>query len=152
MRPSYDDYFLEIAQIVRKRSTCLRRSVGAVLVRDKRILTTGYNGPPPGMQHCADLGGCLREKLGVASGQRAELCRAVHAEANTIIQAAIHGVAIGGSTLYCTTAPCSGCAKLLISAGVKSIVYIEGYPDELGLEMLREAKISMQLYPQKILQ
>jgi dCMP deaminase len=143
-RPSWDDYFLEIAGIVRKRSTCLRRTVGAVLVREKRILTTGYNGPPPGMAHCGELGGCLREQLKIPSGQRAEICRAVHAEANAILQAAIHGIAIVESMLYCTTAPCSGCAKLLISAGVRRIVFVEGYPDELGVRLIQEAGVTLE--------
>jgi dCMP deaminase len=139
VRPSWDTYFLNITELVRSRSTCLRRTVGALLVRDKRILTTGYNGPPPGMRHCEELGGCLREQEGVPSGQRMELCRAVHAEANALLQAAIHGVAVRGAILYSTTAPCSGCAKLLISAGVKRVVYIEGYPDEMSAKLLSDA-------------
>lgn len=141
MRPDWDSYFLNIAQLVRTRSTCLRRTVGAIIVRDKRILTTGYNGPPSGMKHCEELGGCMREKMSIPSGQRAELCRAIHAEANAILQAAVHGLKIDESILYCTTAPCSGCAKLLISAGIKRVVYIEGYPDELSAELLAEAGV-----------
>lgn len=142
-RPDWDAYFLEMARVVRKRSTCLRRTVGAILVRDKRILTTGYNGPPRGMSHCGELGGCLREQLKVPSGQRAEICRAVHAEANTVVQAAIHGISITDATLYCTTFPCSGCAKLLISVGVKRIVVIDKYADELGMKLIKEACIDI---------
>lgn len=144
MRPGWDVYFLNIAELVRSRSTCIRRTVGAVLVRDRRILTTGYNGPPPGLPHCSELGGCLREKLNVPSGQRHEICRAVHGEQNALIQAAIHGVAVSGATLYTTTAPCSGCAKLLISAGIVRVVYIEGYPDEMSASLLSDAGVILE--------
>ncbi|RLF35737.1 MAG: cytidine deaminase, partial [Thermoplasmata archaeon] len=109
-RPSYDEYFMEMAHVVAKRSTCLRRKVGAILVKDKHILSTGYNGAPKGLKHCSEVG-CLREKLRVPSGQRHELCRGLHAEQNAIIQAAVFGVSIEGSTLYCTNAPCVVCAK-----------------------------------------
>ncbi len=141
-RPSWDEYFIEIAKLVATRSTCLRRRVGAVLVKDKRILATGYNGPPSGLRHCIEIG-CLREKLGIPSGERHELCRGLHAEQNAIIQAAIHGVSVHGSVLYCTTFPCVICTKMLINAGVKKIYYLEGYPDDLSLEMLREAGIEI---------
>ena len=147
MRPSWDDYFLNVAEIIRTRSTCLRRQVGALLVRDRRILTTGYNGPPPGMDHCADLGGCLREKMKVPSGERTELCRATHAEANAVLQAADHGVAIAGAALYCTNTPCSGCAKLLIGAGVSHMVVIDGYPDELSARLLDAAGVTVERRP-----
>ena len=127
-RPSWDEYFLQLARQAASRSTCLRRQVGAVLVRDKRILATGYNGAPRGVAHCLDIG-CLREELGIPSGERHELCRA------------IHGVAIEGATLYCTHHPCILCAKILINCGVRDIHYFEGYPDELSGEMLAEAGV-----------
>ncbi|MCD6451872.1 MAG: dCMP deaminase family protein [Acidobacteria bacterium] len=141
-RPSWDEYFMEIAHLVATRSTCLRRKVGAVIVRDKRILTTGYNGPPTGLRHCEEVG-CLREKLGIPSGQNQELCRAVHAEQNAIIQAAIMGVVLKGATIYTTNFPCVICAKMLINAGIKKIIYAQGYPDELSREMLEEAKMEL---------
>jgi len=137
-RPSWDEYFLQLARQAATRSTCLRRQVGAVLVRDKRILTTGYNGAPRGVAHCLDIG-CLRDQLGIPSGERHELCRAIHAEQNAVIQAAIHGVAIEGATLYCTHHPCILCAKILINCGVREIHYLEGYPDDLSRDMLAEA-------------
>jgi dCMP deaminase len=141
-RPSWHAYFLQLARQAASRSTCLRRQVGAVLVRDKRILATGYNGAPRGIAHCLDVG-CLREELGVPSGERHELCRAIHAEQNAIIQAAIHGVAIEGSTLYCTHQPCILCAKMIINSGVKDIYFAEGYPDELSLAMFAEAGVAL---------
>lgn len=145
MRPSWDDYFLNIAEVVRTRSTCLRRQVGALLVRNRRILTTGYNGPPPGLPHCKELGGCLREALNVPSGERAELCRAIHAEANAVLQGAVHGVDLSDSVLYCTNTPCSGCAKLLIGAGVRRMVVTDSYPDELAMKMLEEAGVTVEV-------
>lgn len=144
MRPSWTEYFMEIAKLVATRSTCLRRQVGAVLVRDKRILSTGYNGAPSGVDHCLDVG-CLREQLGIPSGQRHELCRAVHAEQNAIIQAALHGVSTKGAILYCTTQPCVLCAKMLINAGVEEIFFQGSYPDELALSLLKEAKVKLNL-------
>lgn len=131
---------MDIARLVARRSTCLRRQVGAVLVKEKNILATGYNGTPSGITHCAEVG-CLRQQLGVPSGERHELCRGLHAEQNAIIQAAKHGVNIAGSTLYCTNSPCSICSKMLINAGIARIIYLEGYPDSLSQEMLREAGI-----------
>ncbi len=145
-RPSWDEYFLRLAHLVASRSTCRRRGVGAVLIVDKHIISTGYNGAPRGLPHCLDIG-CLREEQGVPSGERQELCRATHAEANAIIQAAVHGVSTAGATLYCTTAPCTVCAKMLINAGVVRVVYSEGYPDALGLEMLRQAGVSVDPTP-----
>jgi dCMP deaminase len=139
-RPSWETYFMEIASHVAKRSTCLRRSVGAILVKDKRILATGYNGAPSGMQHCIDAG-CLREQLHVASGQRHELCRGIHAEQNAIIQAAYHGVSIKGAILFCTNLPCSICTKMIINAGIEKIFYQSGYADEMSRNMLKEAHI-----------
>jgi len=145
-RPSWDEYFMQLAQLVATRSTCLRRKVGALLVKDKQIISSGYNGAPRGLAHCVELG-CLREQKNVPSGERHELCRATHAEANAIIQAAFHGVSTAGTTLYCTTAPCAICAKMLINAGVKRIVYTEGYPDKLGLEMLQQAGVDVERHP-----
>jgi dCMP deaminase len=140
-RPSWDEYFVEICAVVARRSTCLRRHVGAILVRDRRILATGYNGPPRGLKHCAELGGCYRERMGVPSGQRHELCRALHAEQNAIIQAALHGVGTPGSTMYVTNFPCSLCVKMLVNAGVVRVVYRGEYPDALAAEMLAEAGV-----------
>jgi len=131
---------MEITRLVAKRSTCLRRQVGAVLVMDKRILATGYNGAPSGLAHCLDVG-CLREKRQIPSGERHELCRGLHAEQNVIIQAAFHGIRIQGSTLYCTHLPCVICTKMLINAGIKEIIYEGGYGDPLSREMLLEAGI-----------
>ena len=139
-RLPWPDYFMGIATLVAERSTCLRRKVGALAVKDKRILATGYNGAPAGLTHCLDLG-CMREKLGIPSGQRHELCRALHAEQNVIIQAAIHGVGIEGADIFCTTQPCILCAKMLINCRVRAIFFAEGYPDEMSREMLGEAKI-----------
>jgi len=143
-RPSWDEYFMSIAYQVAKRSTCIRRKVGALLVRDRRILTTGYNGPPSGLPHCIDVG-CLRDKLGVPAGQRHELCRGLHAEQNALIQAAIHGVSVKGATLYCTHYPCSLCAKMLINAGVVKVVVAEEYPDDLARQFFAEAGIEVEV-------
>ncbi|HNU40340.1 MAG TPA: cytidine/deoxycytidylate deaminase family protein [Methanothrix sp.] len=140
-RPTLDQYFMEIAAVVAKRSTCLRNQVGAVLVRDKRILSTGYNGAPAGLEHC-DSVGCARE--GVESGTRHELCRAVHAEQNAIIQAALHGIGIEGATLYCTHQPCILCAKMMINARISRVVYSESYPDGTALHFLKQAGIEVE--------
>ncbi len=136
---------MEIARLVARRSTCLRRQVGAVLVKDKNILATGYNGTPSGISHCADIG-CLRERQQVPSGERHELCRGLHAEQNAIIQAAKHGINISGATLYCTNSPCVICSKMIINAGIGRIVYLEGYPDALSSEMLAESGIEVRLF------
>jgi dCMP deaminase len=141
-RPAWEIYFMDITELVARRSTCTRRSVGAIIVKDKRILSTGYNGAPSGVRHCIDVG-CLREELNVASGQRHELCRGIHAEQNAIIQAALHGVSIKDATLYCTNLPCSICAKMIINAGIKKIIYRSGYADQMSAEMLNEAGIDV---------
>jgi dCMP deaminase len=143
-RPSWNEYFLQVAELVSQRSTCLRRKVGAVLVRDKKILATGYNGAPSGLAHCLDIG-CLREQLKIPSGQRHELCRGLHAEQNAIIQASLHAVSIKESTLYATHHPCIICTKMLINAGIREIVIIEGYPDKMAMDLLREAKIKIKI-------
>ena len=141
-RPSWDEYFMEITHLVARRSTCLRRQVGAVLVKDKNILATGYNGAPSGVAHCLDVG-CLRERMGIPSGERHELCRGLHAEQNAIIQAAKHGTNIDSSTLYCTTMPCIICSKMIINAGIRRIVFEEGYSDQLAEEMIRESGVEV---------
>lgn len=141
-RPTWDEYFMEMAHVIASRSTCLRRSVGALLVRDKRILATGYNGAPSGLRHCEEVG-CLREKMGIPSGKQVELCRGLHGEQNAIIQGALHGVSLKESVLYCTTQPCVTCAKMLINAGVKRIVYEGEYADQLALDMLEEAGLEL---------
>jgi len=141
-RPSWETYFMDITALVAKRTTCLRRAVGAVIVKDKRILSTGYNGAPTGVRHCAEVG-CLREKLNVQSGMRHELCRGIHAEQNAIIQAAYHGVSVKGASLFCTNQPCSICAKMIVNAGITGIYYRSGYSDELARDMLAEAGIPM---------
>ena len=143
-RPDWDEYFMQMAEVAEQRSTCTRRKVGAVIVKDKRIMATGYNGVPTGIQHCEERG-CLREQLQVPSGQRHELCRGLHAEQNAIIQAAYLGQSIDGGTLYCTTQPCVISAKMLINAGIKRIVIKEGYPDELAREMLEEAGLKVEV-------
>ncbi len=143
-RPSWDEYFTEMASLVSKRSTCLRRYVGAVLVKDKRILATGYNGAPSGLKHCVEVG-CLRKKLHIPSGERHELCRALHAEQNALIQASLYGISVKGSVLYSTCQPCVICAKMLINAGIKEIVILEGYPDKMAMEFLKAAGIKVRV-------
>ena len=142
-RPSWDEYFMDLAVLTAKRSTCLRRQVGAVIVKNKHIIATGYNGAPRGVPHCDEKGGCLRQQLNVPSGERHELCRALHAEQNAIIQAATLGQSIEGGTIYVTNQPCVICAKMIINAGIRRIVVKEGYPDELAVEILREAGLSI---------
>jgi len=141
-RPSWDEYFMDITRLVATRSTCMRRQVGAILVKERNILATGYNGVPSGITHC-DVTGCLRERLRIPSGERHELCRGLHAEQNAIVQAARHGINIDGATLYCTTMPCIICTKMVINAGIRAIVYGEGYADELAREMINESGISI---------
>jgi dCMP deaminase len=148
-RPSWEEYFLNMARLIAARSTCLRRSVGAVLVREKRILATGYNGAPAGLPHCEEVG-CRRQELGIASGERQELCRGLHAEQNAIIQGALHGVSVRGSVLYCTTQPCVICAKMLINAGVVRIVYEGEYADALAREMLLEAGVGLERFTAEV--
>ena len=145
MRPSWDDYFMTLAHEVATRTTCLRRGVGAVIVKEKRILATGYNGVPTGISHC-EVAGCLRAKMGIPSGQRHEICRGLHAEQNAIIQAARYGIDISGSAIYITTQPCIVCAKMLINAGIVEIVYKDPYPDELSMAMLAETDIKLRIY------
>jgi len=147
-RPSWDEYFMGVAFLVCERSTCLRRRVGAVLVRDRQILATGYNGAPKDIVHCESTG-CLREELGIPSGQRHEICRGLHAEQNVILQAASSGVSTKGSTLYITSTPCSICAKMIINAGIEEVVIKSEYPDKMAIEFLKEAGIALRKIKEK---
>ena len=147
-RPDWDEYFMEMAELARKRTTCIRRGVGAVIVKDNRVIATGYNGVPKGIKHCSEAG-CLREQLGVPSGKMNELCRGLHAEQNAIIQAACMGHAIEGGTLYCTTQPCIICTKMIINAGIKRVVIKESYPDELAQKMAEEAGLKIDVIESK---
>ncbi|MFH1809789.1 MAG: cytidine/deoxycytidylate deaminase family protein [Pseudomonadota bacterium] len=141
-RPSWDEYFMDFARLARTRATCIRRGVGAVIVRDRQILTTGYNGAPRGMPHAEQVG-CIRDKLGVPSGQRHEICRGLHAEQNAIIQAAYQGICIRDADLYCTTAPCSICIKMIVNAGILRVYYLEDYHDELSRSIAAEAGVAL---------
>ena len=148
-RPSWDEYYMKMAELAATRSTCLRRNVGAVIVVDNHAVATGYNGAPKGVKHCAEIGGCLRQKLNIPSGQRHELCRALHAEQNAIIQAAAMGHAVEGGTIYVTHQPCVICAKMIINAGIKRIVVKEGYPDEMAVDILAEAGLKAVMLENK---
>jgi dCMP deaminase len=143
LRPSWPEYFMGITKLVATRSTCLRRQVGATLVKDKRILASGYNGAPSGLRHCEDVG-CLRANSSVPSGERHELCRGLHAEQNLIIQAAYHGISIKDAILYCTNKPCVICTKMIINAGISKIYYEDGYDDPLADQMIEEAGLEME--------
>ncbi len=145
MRPSWDEYFMGITRAVASRATCLRRNVGAVVVKDKRLLTTGYNGAPAGLPHCGEAG-CLRQKLNIPSGQRQEICRGLHAEQNAIIQAGLYGVSLQGATIYTTTFPCITCAKMIINAGISRLIYADSYPDEFSESFLRDAGVEIECY------
>ena len=145
-RPTWDEYFMQMAELTAQHSTCLRRHVGAVIVQDKHVVATGYNGAPKGVAHCAEIGGCLREKMGIPSGERHELCRALHAEQNAIIQAATLAQSIEGASIYITHQPCIICAKMIINAGIKRIVVKEGYPDEMSVRMLDEAGLKIVMF------
>jgi dCMP deaminase len=136
---------MDITRRVATRTTCMRRSVGAIIVRDKRILSTGYNGAPRGLAHCEEVG-CLRERLGIPSGQRQEICRGLHAEQNAIIQAALYGTPIEGSSVYCTTQPCVTCAKMIINAGILRVIYENPYPDDFSIGLLAEANVEVTLW------
>lgn len=144
-RPAWDDYFMKIANDVSERAICVKRKVGALIVKDNRILTTGYNGAPKGFKHCTEET-CLRKQMHVPSGQRHELCRGLHAEQNAIIQAAVHGVSVEGGIMYCTYQSCVICVKMMINAGIKKLVYAGGYPDELAMQMLKESKLRITKY------
>ncbi|MFA6431684.1 MAG: cytidine/deoxycytidylate deaminase family protein [Candidatus Margulisiibacteriota bacterium] len=141
-RPSWDEYFLKITYDVAERATCIKRKVGSIIVKEHRILSSGYNGAPKGFSHCSE-DTCIRKQMDVSSGHRHELCRGLHAEQNAIIQAAWHGVSIEGGTLYCTYQPCVICVKMMINAGIVKLVYTGSYPDELAAEMLKESKMEV---------
>lgn len=147
-RPSWDDYFMQMCDLVRSRTTCIRRGVGAIIVKDNRVIASGYNGAPKGVAHCEEVG-CLRQQMSIPSGQRHELCRGVHAEQNAIIQAANLGLAIEGATIYVTTQPCAICTKMIINAGIKRVVCAESYPDEIADAMLKEAGVVVDVIPYK---
>ena len=142
-RISWDEYFMKMAELAATRSTCLRRQVGAVIVQDRHVIATGYNGAPKGVPHCSEKGGCLRDQMGIPSGERHELCRALHAEQNAIIQAATLAQSIEGATMYITNQPCIICAKMIINAGIERIVVREGYPDQFAVDMLAEAGLKI---------
>lgn len=142
-RPNWDEYFMDFAELARKRTTCIRRGVGSVIVKNNRVIATGYNGSPSGVSHCSETG-CLREQMNIPSGKSHELCRGLHAEQNAIISAANYGISTEGSTIYVTTQPCIICTKMIINAGIKKVVYKEGYPDEMSINMLKEAKIEFE--------
>ena len=144
----WDARFMEMAEVIAGWASCYQkdRKIGAVIVKNKRIVTTGYNGAPAGIKTCVERGECLRKKLGIASGTKHEICYAIHAEQNAIIQAAKLGVSIDGATLYCTHQPCSVCARMIINAGIKRVVYQEGYPDDFTLELFAEAGIQLERF------
>lgn len=144
-RPSWTEYFMDMARLVATRSTCLRRKVGAVIVKDNRILATGYNGAPSGVEHC-NITGCLRERMGIPSGERHEICVGAHGEANAIAQAARFGIVLDGATIYCTTKPCSMCAKSIVQAGIRRVVYAHGYPDEITDSIFRAPGIEVEQF------
>jgi len=141
-RKPIDEYFMDIAKLVATRSTCVRRQVGSVIVKDKHIISTGYNGSPKGLPHCIDVG-CLRDKLNIPSGTKLDECMANHSEANAIIQAGLHGASTFGATLYCTHQPCSICAKMIINAGIVQVVFNEGYPDERTKSLFHQAGVKL---------
>lgn len=144
-RPSWDSYFMQIAQLVASRSTCMRRQVGAVIVKDKQILSTGYNGSPSGLKHCGEVG-CLRQVLNISSGERTEICRAVHAEQNALLQAARHGVAIEGADMYTSVQPCVLCTKMIINTGIKRVIYASPYPDSMAMKIAEESGLELIPY------
>ena len=147
-RPSWDEYFMEMLEVVKTRSTCIRRQVGAIIVKDNRIISTGYNGAPKGLEHCTK-DTCIRLKNNIKSGERHELCRATHAEQNAIISAAKMGVSIDGGSIYITDSPCILCSKMLINAGIKRIIYKGNYPDAFSLQLLEEAGVEVVKYDEQ---
>lgn len=146
LRPTWDEYFMKVASLVAERSTCLRHHIGAIIVKGKRILTTGYNGAAKGVKDCLELG-CLRDELGIESGTRQEICRAIHAEQNAIIQAGVHGINISGSILYCTHTPCMICAKMIVNAGINEVISYHDYADEEARKFLDKAGIKLRKVP-----
>lgn len=146
MRPSWDEYFMNITKVVATRATCRRRQVGAIIVKDHRVLASGYNGAPAGLKHCLEIG-CLREQMNIPSGQRHELCRGLHAEQNALIQAAVYGIGIQGGIFYVTHQPCVLCAKMIVNAGIKRVIFAGAYPDELARSIFAEAGVELIPYP-----
>lgn len=142
MRPDLDTYFMNMAKVASTMTTCTRRQVGAIIVKDKQVISTGYNGAPKNTKHCLDIG-CLRDELKIPSGKSPELCRAVHSEQNAIIQAALNGRNTNGATIYCTHQPCCICAKMIINAGITRVVYEHSYPDDLSIQLMTEAGIEI---------
>ena len=145
-RPDWESYFMTLAVVAATRSTCMRRQVGAVIVKNGQIISTGYNGSPKGTPHCSETG-CLREQLKIPSGERQEMCRGSHAEMNAIAQAASVGVSTEGAVLYCTHSPCAYCTKAIINAGIKRLVFLYSYPDELAEKLREEAGLQSQVFP-----
>jgi len=145
-RPDFDEYLLKIASVVAERSTCRRHHMGAVAVKDKHILATGYNGAPAGARDCLELG-CLRDERNIESGTQQEICRAIHAEQNVIIQSGLHGVSLEGSTVYCTHTPCVLCAKMLVNARIKRFVTFSEYNDTRFIELFKDAGIQVEIKP-----
>lgn len=143
MRPTWHEYFMQMATLAATRSTCSRRQVGAVIVLEQRVIATGYNGAPAGVTSCLDREECLRTKLGIPSGERHELCWASHAEANAIAQAARNGAMVKGATLVCTHGPCSLCAKLIINSGIQVVIYKDSYPDKLAADLFDQAGVTV---------
>lgn len=141
-RPTWDAYFMEFAKLARSRATCIRRAVGACIVKDRHVLATGYNGAPKGLSHAEDVG-CLRTQLQIPSGQRHEICRGLHAEQNAIIQSAYHGIAIANAEMYVTTHPCAICAKMIINAGISRVFYLEGYADPIAAMIIEESGLEL---------
>jgi dCMP deaminase len=143
--PLWTDYFMDIAELVKTKSTCLRRQVGAVIVKDRRVIATGYNGSPKGCRHCSETG-CLRQKLNIPSGEKLDLCRAVHAEENAILQSARYGISVEGADLYTTLQPCTMCAKSIINSGISRVIFRGDYPNEMAIQLLKEAGVSLVLH------
>ena len=144
----WDLRFVKMARLIAEWSSCYRkgRAIGAVIVKDKRIMTTGYNGAPAGLKTCRERGECMRDRLKIESGTRAELCYAIHAEQNAILQAAKLGISIDGGVIYCTHQPCSVCAKMIVNVGIKRVIYEQGYPDPFSLEIFKEAGVQLERY------
>ena len=146
MRPTLDQYFMEIVHTAAKRSTCIRRQVGAIIVVNKRVASIGYNGAPAGLKHCNEIGGCLRDQKKIKSGTRQEMCRAVHAEQSAIIDAAKRGVSIDGGVIYINTFPCIICSKMIINAGIKRVVYFSEYSEDSGMKLFTDANVRVQKF------
>lgn len=143
-RINWDEYFMEMAHLASKRSTCLRRQVGAVIVKDNHVIATGYNGSSKGSKHCDEIGGCIRQQLNIPSGEKLDICRAVHAEQNAIIQAAYNGMSTKDAVIYVTVSPCFTCGKMIVNAGIKEVIIAGMYPDEKTLELFDEVGVTVR--------